>query len=262
MMRRLGLLGGTFDPVHRGHVELARLAQSRLGLERVLLAPVGAQPLKAGEVPGASWENRLHMVELAVGGISGLEASAIDAPRANGRPNFSSETVARLADALAVEAGADEAPPEIIFLMGADTFAGFRRWHDPEGLMRRADLAVASRPGFVLAREGSEILKLMPEGAKFLGKEELRNSEVAGGQGSEAASSRPEAGTGAEGLVFLCGSALVRIYLLEELAEDIAATELRAELALGRGWDWLDPRVAEYVRESGLYGRLANEATG
>lgn len=262
MTRRLGLLGGTFDPVHRGHVELARLARSRLGLERVLLAPVGAQPLKAGEVPGARWEDRLRMVELAVDGISGLEASAIDAPRANGRPNFSSETVARLADALAVEVGADEAPPEIIFLMGADTFAGLRSWHDPEGLMRRADLAVASRPGYVLSREGIDILKFLPEGAKFLGKEELKISEVAGGQGSGAASSKAEAGSGAEGLVFLCGSALVRIYLLNGLAEDIGATELRAELARGRGWDWLDPRVAEYVRERGLYGSAANEATG
>jgi nicotinate-nucleotide adenylyltransferase len=240
MTRRVGFLGGTFDPVHRGHVELARLAKSRLGLERVLLAPVGAQPLKAGEVPGAGWEDRLRMVELAVEGVSGLEASAVDAPRIDGRPNYSSETIARLADALATEIGSDEIPPEIIFLMGADTFAGFRGWHDPVALMRRADLAVASRPGHKLSREGAEIGKLLPEGAKFLGKEELKSSEE-----------------GAEGLVFLCGSALVRIYVLDDLAEHIAATELRAQLAQGCGWDWLDPRVADYVRQRGLYGSTA-----
>jgi nicotinic acid mononucleotide adenylyltransferase len=46
----------------------------------------------------------------------------------------------------------------------------------------------------------------------------------------------------------------VRVYVLKEMAEDIAATALRAELAQGRGWEWLDPRVAEYVRARGLYG--------
>ncbi len=239
-MRRIGLLGGTFDPIHRGHVELARLARERLRLERVLLAPAGVQPVKSGEGSGvesggASWEERLAMVELAVEGVEGLEASAVDAPRGDGRPNFSSETVARLAEELAGDGGE---PAEIIFLMGADTFAGFRRWHDPLGLLQRADLGVASRPGYVLAREGAEVAKFLPDGAKFLGKEEM-------GEGEEQ---------NAAALVYLCGSALVRVYVLRELAEDIAATELRAELARGRGWEWLDARVAAYVRERGLYG--------
>jgi nicotinic acid mononucleotide adenylyltransferase len=55
-------------------------------------------------------------------------------------------------------------------------------------------------------------------------------------------------------LVFLVGSALVRVYLLEEMAEDIAASELRAELARGAGWDWLPEQVADYVRAEKLYG--------
>jgi nicotinate-nucleotide adenylyltransferase len=250
MTIRIGLLGGTFDPVHRGHVALARLARTRLGLERVLLAPAGVQPSKSGEVPGASWEDRLQMVALAIEGVEGLEASAVDAPRGDGRPNFSSETVSRLAAELAAEAETDidmaKGAPEIIFLMGADTFGGFRRWHDPEGLMRRADLGVASRPGYLLPREGLEVAKFLPEGAKFLGKEELGSSYVE--------NPKRLATENAEALVFLCGSALVRVYMLAELSEDIAATELRTQLERGSGWEWLNPRVAEYVRERGLYG--------
>jgi nicotinate (nicotinamide) nucleotide adenylyltransferase len=272
-MRRIGLLGGTFDPVHRGHVDLARLARERLRLERVLLAPAGVQPLKSGEVPGASWEERLRMVTLAVEGVAGLEASAVDAPRESGRPNYSAETVERLAEELAGDGDATE----IIFLMGADAFAGFRRWHDPEGLMRRADLAVVSRPRYELPREGLEVAKLMPEGAKFLGKEELGGGdgedgaeERGGGEQERSGEKRRDgererSGEGrgisgmseeanSEALVYLCGSALVRVYVLKEMAEDIAATALRAELAQGRGWEWLDPRVAEYVRARGLYG--------
>ncbi len=86
-------------------MDLARLARERLRLERVLLAPAGVQPLKSGtggeNGPGASWEERLQMVTLAVEGVEGLEASAVDAPRESGRPNYSAETVARLAEELA-----------------------------------------------------------------------------------------------------------------------------------------------------------------
>ncbi len=115
--------------------------------------------------------------------------------------------------------------------------------------MRRADLGVVSRPGYVLPREGLEVAKFLPEGAKFLGKEEL------GGEKREIAEAGEEANS--EALVYLCGSALVRVYVLKEMAEEIAATALRAELAEGRGWEWLDPRVAAYVRARGLYGSQA-----
>jgi nicotinate-nucleotide adenylyltransferase len=178
------------------------------------------------------------MVELAVDGAAGLAASDIDSPRDDGRPNYSTETISRLRESLAQQNPDDEA--EIYFLLGADAFAGLRHWHAPEMLVRQVELVVANRPGYVLPREGAGLLKFLPEGARYLGKEEL---SVAG-----AEERRPE------GLVFLVGSALLRIYLLEEMAEDIAASELRAELARGAGWEWLPERVAEYVRAEGLYG--------
>jgi nicotinate-nucleotide adenylyltransferase len=211
-------------------------------MARVLLAPTGVQPLKQHETPGATWEQRLHMVKLAVAGETGLEASDIDSPREDGRPNYSSETVARLRERL--ELAAPDESAEIYFLLGADAFAGLRRWRDPEMLLRQVELVVANRPGYVLPREGAALLKYLPEGARLLGKEELQ-----AGRGEQSA------GTSAiEADVFLVGSALVRIYLLEEMAEDIAASDLRAELARGAGWDWLPERVAEYVQAEGLYG--------
>jgi nicotinate-nucleotide adenylyltransferase len=248
---RIGFLGGTFDPPHEGHVRLARLAQQRLGLERVLLAPAGVQPLKVGEGPVASWQQRLRMVQLAVAGMGGLEASDIDAPRPGGMPNYSVDTLVRVAE--------QHPGAQIFFLMGADAFQGLRRWHDPVGLLQLCDLAVASRPGLALPEDGNALLEWMPEGSRFLGKEEMQVRQQAPGtrhQLAEAATTQAEAAT-ADLLVFLAGSALVRVALLEDLAEDIAATLLRAELARGAGFGWLpggaDGKVAEYVRAEGLY---------
>jgi nicotinate-nucleotide adenylyltransferase len=226
-------------------VRLARLARARLGLETVLLAPAGIQPLKADEVPGASWAQRLRMVELAIAGEVGLAASDVDAPRGDGRPNYSAETVARLREML--ERETPDEISEIYFLLGADAFASLRRWHEPELLLQQVELVVANRPGYLLPQEGKALLEYLPEGARFLGKEEMA---AATGDGSRTA----------EAFVFLAGRALVRVYLLEEMAEDIAASELRAQLASpdpsvrGNGFAWLPDRVAAYVRAEGLYG--------
>lgn len=221
MAGRIGFLGGTFDPPHRGHVELARLGRDRLSLERVLLAPTAVQPLKQREAPGATWQQRLAMVELAIAGQEKLHASTVDAPRDAGRPNYSADTLARVRELFPER--------EIYFLLGADAFAGLRRWHDPERLLAQCELAVASRPGYELPTDGNDLLEWMPDGARFLGTEDAA-------------------------LVFLVGSALVRVHLLEDMAEDIAATDLRAQLSRGEGFDWLTPAVADYVRKNHLYG--------
>ncbi len=228
---------------------MARLGQARLRLERVLLAPVGVQPLKGGEAASASWEQRLRMVELAVAGVAGLgarglEASAVDAPRPDRRPNYSVETLARVAE--------QNAGAQIFFLMGVDAFAGLRRWRDAVGLLELCDLAVASRPGMELPSDGNALLAWMPEGTRFLGTEEMAGTD------KERAQVGADGAAGCTAVVFLVGSALVRVALLEDLAEDVAATELRAELARGAGFEWLpggaEGAVAAYVREHGLYG--------
>ena len=84
---RIAFFGGSFDPPHRGHVAIARAAIERLALDKVWMAPVGAQPLKPDGF-STSFADRLAMVELAVAGEPGIVASAIDAPRSDGRPNY------------------------------------------------------------------------------------------------------------------------------------------------------------------------------
>ncbi len=89
---RIALFGGSFDPPHRGHVALTRLAINRLHLDRILVAPVGRQPLKH-EATSASFEDRMAMAELAFAGEPLTEVSRADAPRPDGRPNYTVDAV-------------------------------------------------------------------------------------------------------------------------------------------------------------------------
>lgn len=134
---RVGFFGGTFDPPHRGHLAVARAAAAAFGLKKVLLAPVASQPLKPDDAE-ASYVDRLRMVQLICG--DGLEASEADAPRPDGTPNYTIDTLRRLRSALPEDA-------ELFVVVGADAFRTFRRWKDPDGLLREAQWIVVSRPG-------------------------------------------------------------------------------------------------------------------
>ncbi|HEV2577624.1 MAG TPA: nicotinate (nicotinamide) nucleotide adenylyltransferase [Acidobacteriaceae bacterium] len=139
---RVGLFGGTFDPPHLGHLAVARAVRDRFALDRVLLAPAGVQPLKPGGAQ-ASFADRLRMVELLCDGCKGIEASAIDAPRPDGSPNYTIDTLHRLC--------AELPAAEIFVVVGADAFLGIRRWKSPEELLREWRWIVVSRPGFDMA---------------------------------------------------------------------------------------------------------------
>jgi nicotinate-nucleotide adenylyltransferase len=108
----------------------------------VLLAPAGVQPLKP-EGAQASFQDRLRMVELLCEGAPGLEASVVDAPRADGRPNYTIDSLRRLRSEF-------PAPSELFVIVGADAFVEIRRWKDPEDLLREARWIIVSRPGFDL----------------------------------------------------------------------------------------------------------------
>lgn len=125
---------------------IARAAADRFGLERVLFAPVGRQPLKQG-TGAASFRERMAMTEFACAEDARFVASEIDGPRENGGPNYTVDTLARLGELM---------PGARIFnLVGADSFRDLGRWRDPERLLALAEWIVVSRPGFALPGHGA-----------------------------------------------------------------------------------------------------------
>jgi nicotinate-nucleotide adenylyltransferase len=138
----IGILGGTFDPFHLGHLALARAARDQLGLERILVVPAAVPPHKQDRAisPG---DTRLALVEAGIAGEPRLEASRIELDRAG--PSWTVDTVAALAERERA-AGHD---PDITVILSAESFAGLPTWHEPERLLDLARIAVAPRAGHV-----------------------------------------------------------------------------------------------------------------
>ena len=135
----IALYGGTFDPIHKGHLEVARAAADAFDLERVLLIPVGAPPHRGGR-PEAPYHDRYRMVELACEADARFEASDLEAERKDGRPNYSIDTIQRVTPDLA-------AGDRLFFVIGCDAFADIRTWHRWEEVVRGTEWIVVSRPG-------------------------------------------------------------------------------------------------------------------
>ena len=134
---RLGLYGGTFDPVHSAHVAVAEAAALEFALTKVLLIPNRIPPHKQ-EATGASFEQRLRMVELAVAGHPLLEACDIE--RHEGK-SYTIQTLESLRSAYGRSA-------HIFFIIGADAFAEAVTWHRAEEVFRLTEFIVAARPGY------------------------------------------------------------------------------------------------------------------
>jgi nicotinate-nucleotide adenylyltransferase len=136
---RIAFFGGSFDPPHLGHLAVARAALAALGLDCVLFAPVGAQPLKL-HGSTASFEDRAELTRLAIAGEPGFAVTLADAPKPSGAPNYTIDTLLSLRAELPLDA--------VLFcLMGADAFFGLRQWHRSAEIPFVATLIVASRPG-------------------------------------------------------------------------------------------------------------------
>ncbi len=138
VLRRVGILGGTFDPVHRGHLEIARHAIDEAGLERVVFVPAGQPRLKSGE-PGASAEQRLEMIRLAVEGNPGFHVSDIEIGRSG--PTLTVETLTELSATL-------DDGVEMAFILGLDVLARLDEWVDPEDVVELARLLAVNRAGY------------------------------------------------------------------------------------------------------------------
>jgi nicotinate-nucleotide adenylyltransferase len=214
---RVAFFGGTFDPIHRGHLRLASAAADAFALDRVLFAPVGNQPLKDAAAI-ASYADRLEMVRLALGRPQNEQrttnneqrspdprfaVSTLDAPRADGSPNYTVDSLAALARELP---GAS-----LYVLTGADSFLDLRRWRSADRLLALAEWIVVSRPEFPLSE---------PQLAQ-LGLSQAQRA---------------------------------RVHLLATVHEEVSATELRRRLQAGDPYPGLlPPTVAEYIQTHRLY---------
>ena len=233
---RVAFFGGSFDPPHLGHLAVARAARAALGLDMVLFAPVGAQPLKP-ERSAASFEDRLAMTRLAIEGEPGFEVSLADAPKPARAPNFTLETLQAVRDGLGSEG--------VLFcLMGADSFFGLRQWHRAAEIPFVAPLIVASRPGEQL----DELQAAMPEGLKLEPAPDASRNE----SGVEVRAYR----------VVSVAGASAPLYVLPGLHVNISATEIRrsirekrrgAGVTVQASQKLVPKAIADYVQAHGLY---------
>jgi nicotinate-nucleotide adenylyltransferase len=136
LLAPIGIFGGTFDPIHLGHLRLAEEAREALSLEQIVLIPSGQPPHR--EAPQTPANHRLAMAELAAGGNPAIIVDPAEVESAT--PSYSVLTLARL------RARFGPAKP-LVLLLGADAFAGLPSWHRWRELFALAHIAVADRPG-------------------------------------------------------------------------------------------------------------------
>ncbi len=148
---KLGILGGTFDPIHLGHLLVAELGRETLGLHRVLFVPAADPPHKQDLAKSAARHRRV-MVELAIAGNPCFALSPVDLDRPG--PHYSTDTV-RL---LRAEYGL--AADDCFFIIGTDSLQDLPGWHRPAELLRLCRLAVACRPGY--PPDLTELEKVLP----------------------------------------------------------------------------------------------------
>lgn len=224
-MPRIALFGGTFDPIHDGHLAVARAALRRFHLDEILFIPTGRPPHKHRRSL-ASYPHRLAMTALACAENPKFIASLAEAGAdLSGREKFYSvDTVRRFREKFPARRA------RLYFILGADQFLKINSWHESKTLLGLCDFIVASRPGFSMRALRAVI---PPE---LLGRERTRRV------------SREK----------LSGRAIpllhTTIYLLDSVSSKVSATEVRRRLDRGQSIHGLvPPRVEEYIKKQALY---------
>jgi nicotinate-nucleotide adenylyltransferase len=230
----IGLFGGTFDPIHRGHLALARAARERCNLSRVLFVPADVPPHKQHQ-PLSAFAHRYAMIALATAQEKDFVPSLLEAPEEFdpggpgksktrvAKPNYTVDTAKRLKQTF-------KKADRLFLLIGIDAFADIANWHQPEGLFRECEFVVASRPGYSLA----DVANALP--ASLRPRQEV---------------TRPFHKQAATGDLVLKG---VTIHLLDEVYQPISSTTIRDAAAAGKPLGrFLEPAVADYIKKVGLY---------
>ena len=136
----IGVLGGTFDPIHNGHIVVAEEARARLDLAEVLFVPAG-QPWLKEDSPILAAEHRIHMVRLAIADKPFFKLATIEIDRPG--PSYTVDTITELQAQL----GAGD---ELFFILGWDNLAQLPRWREPSRLIKMCRLVAVPRPGYPL----------------------------------------------------------------------------------------------------------------
>jgi len=212
---RLGILGGTFDPPHVGHLALARLYIDHLGLDELVWIPTGQSWQKGADVTAAA--DRLAMTELAAAALADTPArvhvSRMEADRAD--PSYTVDTVRQLREQYGPATS-------LAWLMRADQLLRLDTWHGWHDLFDYVHLCVATRPGFDLSQLDGPV----------------REALVARQADTRLIQSTPSG----------------RMWIDQTLAVDLSSTALRQRLAAGTpADDQLPPGVANYIATHGLY---------
>lgn len=213
-MEKIGLLGGTFDPVHHGHVELAEHALDRYGLDRVVFVPAANPPHKA-RVAICDISHRLHMLHLAVDHKNKFVISELELDRA--KVSYTVTTLRTMRKCYPSNSS-------FYFVIGHEAFLDIETWYNFWEVLETTNFIVAVRPGFPI--EG--YLSLMAR----LGF--ARSSET--------------------GTIWLCEKFASEIHLLESDVPNISSTDVRDRLTSGLEWHSLVPsEVAAYITANHLY---------
>lgn len=224
----IGLFGGTFDPIHRGHLALARAALERFSLSRVYFVPANIPPHKQKQ-PLSDYIHRYTMTALATAEEKAFVPSLLEAPPPEAKAkaaiaNYTIDTVRRLKSSL-------KKADQVFFLIGIDAFNDIAKWHEAEALFRECAFIVASRPGFSLA----DVANALPES--------LRPSEAV---------TKPFAKQPAKGDLVLSGAT---VHLLDGVHQPVSATTIRQAVAAKKPLGKLvEPAVADYIKKMNLYG--------
>ncbi len=218
---RIGLLGGTFNPIHNGHLYVAEAVRKNLDLDRILFIPSGNPPhKKEEEIPPA--RHRLEMVRSALSGHSGFELSDIEVKRPG--KSYSVETLSEL----------KRLYPEdrLFFIIGTDAFYDLPAWKEPERLLSLSDFVVVARPGHPF----SQLPDLGP----------LREVNL---------TPIPELDRRKEGIVTIPLRSGTLIHFITIPPSPISASEIRKRLQVGGDTKNLLPEpVASYIIKNKLYG--------
>jgi len=235
----IGIFGGSFDPIHRGHIALAQAAAARYSLRQVLFVPANLPPHKQ-QHSLTPFLHRYAMVALATQAERAFVPSLLEAPEfttnhhataASARPgksssppaNYSIDTVRRLKKTL-------RKSDRLFFLIGIDAFRDIAKWREASSLLAECDFIVASRPGFSLR----DVAESLPEPLR-----------------PPSAVTSPFQRQPAQGDLVLPG---VTLHLLEGIHQKTSATLIRTAAAQGRPLTrWLDPDVAAYIKKQALY---------